>query len=116
MPNTTTFEFANVVLVPFPFTDQSSIKKRPAVIISSSAYHRQRPDLVLMAVTSQFKPAQTVGEVVVQHWQAAGRIKPSVLKPLITTIERGLVLRLMGSLHAEDRAALRRALDDVLGS
>jgi mRNA interferase MazF len=91
------------VLVPFPFTDQSTTRKRPAVVISSSAYHQQRPDLILMAITSQFRPTQTVGEVVVQHWQAAGLIKPSVLKPLITTIERALVLRVMGSLHEDDR-------------
>lgn len=68
-----------------------------------------------MAITSQFKPVQTVGEVAVQHWQAAGLIKPSVLKPLITTIDRGLVLRVMGSLHEDDRTALLRALDDILG-
>ena len=115
MPNTTSFDFADVVLVPFPFTDQSTTKKRPAVVISSAAYHRQRYDLILMAITSQFKPAQTVGELAVQHWQAAGLIKPSMLKPLITTIETGLVLRIMGKLHADDRGALRRALDDILG-
>ena len=116
MPNTTGFDFADVVLVPFPFTDQSTTKKRPAVIISSAAYHQQRPDLILMAITSQFRPTQTVGEVVVHHWQAAGLIKPSVLKPLITTIERSLVLRVMGSLHEDDRAALRHALTEILGS
>jgi len=60
MPNTTSFDFADIVLVPFPFTDQSTTKKRPAVIVSSSAYHRQRPDLILMAITSQFRPASTV--------------------------------------------------------
>jgi mRNA interferase MazF len=115
MPNTTSFEFADVVLVPFPFTDQSTIKKRPAVVVSSAAYHRQRPDLILMAITSQFRPANTVGEVLVQHWQSAGLIKPSVLKPLLTTIERGLVVRTMGKLHAEDRAALHKALDEIIG-
>jgi len=60
MPNTTSFDFADIVLVPFPFTHQSTTKKRPAVIVSSSAYHRQRPDLILMAITSQFRPASTV--------------------------------------------------------
>ncbi len=30
----TGFEFGDVVLVPFPFTDQSAAKKRPAVVIS----------------------------------------------------------------------------------
>lgn len=28
------FDFGDVVLVPFPFTDQSGTKKRPAVIVS----------------------------------------------------------------------------------
>lgn len=28
--------FGEVVLVPFPFTDQSGAKKRPAVVVSSS--------------------------------------------------------------------------------
>jgi len=40
----TDYNFGDVVLIPFPFTDQSTIKKRPAVIISSDAYNRQGPD------------------------------------------------------------------------
>ena len=60
------------MLVPFPFTDQTQAKKRPAVVISSEAYQRERPDLILMAVTSQVRPAQTVGEVTVRDWQNAG--------------------------------------------
>ena len=79
--------FGDVIVVPFPFTDQTATKKRPAVVISSEAYQRERPDLILMAITSQLRPAPTVGEVAVVHWQAAGLLKPSVIKPLITTIE-----------------------------
>lgn len=47
--------FGDVVLVPFPFTDQSGTKKRPAVIISSSGYNAGRRDLVIMAITSQVR-------------------------------------------------------------
>jgi mRNA interferase MazF len=115
MPSTTSFEFGDVVLVPFPFTDQSTTKKRPAVVVSSQAYHRQRPDIILMAITSQFRPANTVGEVAVHHWQSAGLLKPSVLKPLLATIERSLVLRTMGKLHHDDRAALHNALAQIIG-
>ena len=43
MPTTTGCEFGDVVLVPFPFTDQTTTKKRPAVVVSSDAYHRDRP-------------------------------------------------------------------------
>ena len=43
----------DVVLVSFPFTNLKTTKKRPAVIISSEAYQSYRPDLVIMALTSQ---------------------------------------------------------------
>ncbi len=51
----TLFEFGDIILVPFPFTDQSATKKRPAVVISSAIYNTERPDLIIMAVTSQTK-------------------------------------------------------------
>jgi mRNA interferase MazF len=109
------YSFGDVIVVPFPFTDQSATKKRPAVVVSSAAYHRERPDLILMAVTSQLRPVPTVGEAAIVHWQAAGLLKPSVIKPLLTTIEARLVLRQLGRLHADDLAALRQVLAAVLG-
>jgi mRNA-degrading endonuclease toxin of MazEF toxin-antitoxin module len=49
------YQFGDVVLVPFPFTDQSTTKQRPGVIVSSAAYHEARRNLILMAVTSQVR-------------------------------------------------------------
>jgi len=68
MPNTTTFRFGDVVLVPFPFTDQRASKKRPAVIVSSDSYNRSRPDLILMAITSQSSSPARLGEVEIRKW------------------------------------------------
>lgn len=51
----TRFEYGDVVLVPFPFTDQSISKKRPAVVVSSAAYNAERPDVIIIAVTSQVR-------------------------------------------------------------
>ena len=115
MPTTTGCEFGDVVLVPFPFTDQTTTKKRPAVVVSSDAYHRDRPDVILMAITSQVRPAAGVGEITVQRWKEAGLLKPSVLKPLLATVERGLLIRKLGRLDEPDRDALRRTLKTILG-
>ena len=115
MPPTTGYSFGDVVLVPFPFTDQSATKRRPAVAISSERYNSERPDLIIMAVTSQAKPAGSLGEVPVKEWQAAGLLKPSVVKPVITTIERRLVIRRLGRLRDGDQAALRGTITTILG-
>ena len=53
MPPTTDYSFGDVLLVPFPYTDQAGTKNRPAVIVSSAAYNSARRDFVIMAVTSQ---------------------------------------------------------------
>jgi mRNA interferase MazF len=108
-------EFGDLVLVPFPFTDQSATKRRPAVVVSSEAYHRERPDLVILAVTSLVRPVAGVGEVAIAKWKEAGLLRASVLKPVLATIERGLVLRTLGRLADEDRTALRKVLGEILG-
>ena len=108
------FEFGDIILVPFPFTDQSTSKKRPAVVISSKAYNIERPDLIIMAVTSQIKPASIIGEVIIQDWQAAGLLKPSAIKPVITTIEKPLIIKTMGQLKEDDQKALKASVRKIL--
>lgn len=107
--------FGDVVLVPFPFTDQSGAKKRPAVIVSSSTYNAGRRDLVIMAITSQVRTPLGFGESLFADWQGAGLIKSSVLKPVITTIEQGLVIRTMGALSSVDLRSLRQTIAKVIG-
>jgi mRNA interferase MazF len=112
---TSRFGFGDVVLVPFPFTDQSGAKKRPAVVVSGSNYNTARRDIIIMAITSQVRTPLGFGEAMVADWQAAGLIKPSVFKPVFATIERTLVVRSMGQLSANDAKTLREIITDCLG-
>jgi mRNA interferase MazF len=109
------YEFGDVVLVPFPFTSQTASKKRPAVIVSKSDYNESRPDVVVMAITSQIRSAAFLGEVPVTQWEAAGLLKPSVVKPVFATVERSLIIRRLGVLHPADQEGVRRALAATLG-
>lgn len=111
----TSYSFGDIILVPFPFTDQTSVKKRPAVIINSDAYKQEHPDLIVMAITSQRYIASTVGDVIVTYWNEAGLLKPSVTKPIMATVEKGLVLRKLGQLQEADRKALHNNLQIILG-
>jgi mRNA interferase MazF len=109
------YQFGEVILVPFPFTNQATSKKRPAVVISSPAYHNNRPDLLIMAITSQAHTAPDFATFPVVDWQAAGLLKPSFGKPVLTTLEQALVIRRMGSLSPRDQQSLRQTLTQILG-
>lgn len=109
------YAFGDVILVPFPFTDQSTTKQRPAVVVSSHGYNMQRPDLILLAITSQVRASLPFGAMLVADWQTAGLIKPSVCKPLITTVEQSLVIKRLGRLSSNDAASLRAVMDEILG-
>jgi mRNA interferase MazF len=115
MPATTGFEFGDLVLVPFPFTDQSTTSAGPLSSSAPAPITGELLDLIILAVTSQVRAAPAVGEAAIACWKEAGLLKPSVLKPLIATIEKELVLRRLGRLEEGDRHALRGVLDAILG-
>lgn len=110
------FAFGDVVLIPFPFTSQTTTKRRPAVVVSSAGYLAARPDLILMAITSQVRPAQAFGEVWLHDWRRAGLLKPSVTKPVVATFEQRLVLRKLGALSEGDNTNVRGALLRIFDS
>jgi mRNA interferase MazF len=109
------FDFGDIVLVPFPFTNQAASKRRPAVIVSNLTYSAVRFDVVLMAVTSQLRVDRDLLEIPISHWQAAGLLKPSTIKPIFATLELVLVLRRLGALDRDDQTALRSGIARIIG-
>ena len=45
-------EQGDIVLIPIPFTDLSSQKRRPVIVISNNDYNRKTEDVVVVAMTS----------------------------------------------------------------
>ncbi len=66
------YNFGDVLLVPFPFTDQTGTKKRPAIVINSMTYSHRHGDLILMAITSRIRKPLNFGELEIIEWQKAG--------------------------------------------
>ena len=109
------FQRGDVVLVPFPFSDLSATKVRPAIVVSSALYQATEPDLILAAITSRISAATGPLDYVLSDWRAAGLRYPSAFKPVLATLEPVRVLYQIGALTAVDLTQVtrrvRRALD-----
>lgn len=91
-----------VVLVPIPFTDLTSHKVRPAIVLGSNRHG----DLFLAPVTSQ---AHNI-DVPLAEWRVAGLNVPCGVKAQFATVEARCVLKTVGQLGAADVAALNANL------
>lgn len=104
-----------VVLVPFPFSDLSTTKVRPAIVVNSAAYHHSEPDLLLAAITSNISAATGSFDYPIQKWKEAGLRFPSAWKPVLFTLEPQRVIHTVGVLERTDLAEmdtrLKLALD-----
>lgn len=110
-----TYSFGDVLLVPFPFTDQSTVKKRPAIVISSTLYNERHIDIILIAVTSQTRATSYSDNLAVQNWQQAGLLKPSVIKPIVMTVQSSLILRKLGTITRPEQQALQQLIGEITG-
>lgn len=107
----TDYSQKSIILVPFPFSDQSTSKKRPAVIISSDEYNSNHYDLVVMAITSKIEKND---KYILKDWEESGLLKESALKPVFFTIEKSLIIRQLGELTDNDFFVVKKCLNDIL--
>jgi len=96
------FQRSDVVLIPFPYTDLSAAKTRPAVVVSSGAYHTARPELLLAYVSSQLSQVNPAIDYILADWKLAGLLKPSFVRPKVAAVEPALVVHCAGALTDRD--------------
>jgi len=110
----TEYSRGDVVLVSFIFADETGVKRRPAVIISSDAYHTGRNEAIIAAITSRTDRI-LVGDHLIDDWQGAGLLFPSVATSIIRTIKQDMIAKRLGSLPTLDMKAIDSKLKLALG-
>lgn len=99
----TTYRKWDIVLVRFPFTDLSTAKKRPVLIVSPDTYNRSGQDLVVVFITSRTDVNARYGDHPIQSWKQSGLPKPSLLRMKFATIDGAIVEKKTGRLAASER-------------
>ena len=93
-------EPGDVVVINFPGAQGS--KKRPAVIVSSSDYHAQRPDAILGLLTTNIAVSTRSTDYILQDWSVAGLSQPSAFRSFLVTLPKRHILSEVGRLSDRD--------------
>ncbi len=104
-----------VVVVPFPFTDRDTRRRRPAVVLSQREGFGTRVGHSVLAMVTSVDHRPWPLDVAVSDLPAAGLPAPSVVRMKLFTLDDRLIQRQVGALSAEDRAVARAALKELLG-
>ena len=104
--STTVYRRGDVVLIPFPFTDLSATKTRPAVVVSDSGFQRATGDFTVAMVTSI--PHTTPYDAPLADWQQANLLFPSWVRAKLVTLNPTLVRHRPGRLSGRDLAEVER--------
>lgn len=88
----------DVVVVPFPFSDLSSVKRRPAFVLANLP----GSDIILCQITSRFKKDQFVIQLSADDFTDGGLPVESYIRPnRIFTADKKIILRRAGKVNKE---------------
>jgi mRNA interferase MazF len=105
------FEPGDIVTVDFPGV--TGIKRRPAVVLSSAAYHVTRPDTIVGLITTRTSGLGTT-DYELQDWAAAGLRVACVFRSFIVTLPPSANLVHIGHLSERDWTSVRMCVKVAL--
>jgi mRNA interferase MazF len=86
-----------LVLIPFPFTDLTGLKNRPALVLISS-----KDDVTVAFISSQLR-SENDSDIQIHPSDLNGLKKPSIVRiSKIATIEKSLILGKLGNLSLQE--------------
>lgn len=91
----------DVVVVPFPFSNQPGAKRRPALVLSDRTFNARGHTVLAMITTSGHR--SWPGDVLLSDYKIAGLHAPCLARLKIFTLDNRLILKGIGHLSPSDR-------------
>jgi mRNA interferase MazF len=108
-----TYKQFDVVVVPFPFTDRTATKKRPALIISdATAFNKSTHKSVMVMITTA-SHSSWVLDVSIIDLKSTGLKANSIIRMKLFTLDDALVIKKIGKLATSDRDRVQKSLQQL---
>ena len=108
-------EQGDIVLIPIPFTDLSSKRRRPVIIISSNSYNLKTRDMVVVAMTSNLQTVDysftiTSTDLIQGALNRPGKVRVDK----IYTLAQSLAVKTFGRVNQDTLNHIRRLLQELV--
>jgi mRNA interferase MazF len=116
MQSGTALEPGQVVLVPFPFTDLSEVKRRPVLVLSNRRHNSSSRDFICCGITSNL--ANSRNSVLIDPMEMAEGsipVQSRIKFDKVFTLEGSLVVKALGRVSKHKLATVKRGLISLLG-
>ena len=102
----------DVVIADFPGV--TGIKRRPAVVLSTTEYHSTHKDVILGAITTNLLIASTPNDHILNDWSSASLRRPSAFRTFLITLPQKDLLAIIGHLSQSDRFAVEECVRNAI--
>jgi mRNA interferase MazF len=104
----------DIILIPIPFTDLSSHKRRPVIVISNDWYNRTASDIVVVAMTSNPTPAAYSFVITSADLKHGSLNRPGTVRvDKIYTLAQTLTVKTFGQVNARTLSRIRQLRRDL---
>ncbi len=104
----------DIVLIPIPFTDLSSQKRRPVIVVSNDAYNRKTMDIVVVAMTSNPVAADYSFTITSSNLEQGRLNRPGKVRvDKIYTLSQSIVVKTFGRVNSNVLDRIRSTLQNL---
>ena len=108
-------EQGDIVLIPIPFTDLSSQKRRPVIIISNNVYNHKTTDIVVVAMTSNPAPVDYSFTITSSDLDRGALNRPGKVRvDKIYTLSQAIVIKTFGRVNSAILESIRQTLQNLI--
>ena len=108
-------EQRELCLLPVPFSDLSTTKRRPVIIISNNAYNNSSKDVLVIAVTSNLSEKKYTIDIESFDMESGSLKTTSMVRfDKIYSIDHSLIIRSFGKITLQKFDEIVKNLNEIL--
>ncbi len=109
------FNQRDILIVPFPFSDLTSVRQRPVLVLSKKEYNEKCEDIITCGITSNLKDSKYSvlidnSDLIEGNIPVKSRIKTDKL----FTLEQSIIIKKMGRVNKETFSRVRKEFINLI--